>query len=261
MSAWHYLEAGSGRPLILLHGIGLSSRVWQPLMDLLAAERRVIAFDLPGFGQTPPLPAHLGRDCQTYALQLAETLAELGITPGEADLVGNSLGGLIGLHASADGLLRSAALLSPTGLWHVHGARHAVPFLRAMRLAIRLAPAAATRRLMHSAAARTLMLAVPMTLSGWKIPTESAIAAAEDFAAARDFENVLAAIAPFRRGDQIQSPCSVAFGTRDLLLTRAARCRDLLPGHVDWLRPRGWGHVPMWDDPIAVADWILEATE
>ena len=261
MSAWHHIEAGSGRPLVLIHGIGLSSRAWEPVMDLLAAERRVIAFDLPGFGRTPSMPAQLGRDCQTLARQLAPELARLGIAPGEADLAGNSLGGLIGLHASADGLLRSAALLSPTGLWHERGARHSVPFLRALRLALRVAPSRATQAMVRSAALRTLMFAVPMTLSGWKIPTPAALAALEDFTAATDFEVVLDAIAPFRRGDQIRTPCSIAFGARDLLLTRASQARDLLPGHVNWIRPRGWGHVPMWDDPIAVADWILEATE
>lgn len=261
MSSWHRIEAGSGRPLILIHGIGMSSRAWEPVMDLLAAERRVIAFDLPGFGQTPSLPAHLGRDCQTLALQLAHELARLGIAPGEADLVGNSLGGLIGLHASADGLLRSAALLSPTGLWHAHGARHSVPFLRGLRLALRIAPKRVAQGLVRSAALRTLMFAVPLTLSGWKIPAPAAIGALEDFTASKDFEVVLDAIAPFRRGDQIHTPCSIAFGARDLLLTRASQTRDLLPDHVKWIRPRSWGHVPMWDDPIAVADWILEATE
>lgn len=260
MSSWHHIEAGSGRPLILLHGIGMSSRAWNPLMNLLAAERRVIAFDLPGFGQTRALPAQLDRDCQTLAKHLAVELARLGIAPGEADFAGNSLGGLIGLHASADGLLRSAALLSPAGLWHANATRHAVPFLRAMRLALRFTPALAAQGMAHSAVLRTLMLAVPMTLSGWKIPAPAAIAMLQDFTGANDFEVVLDAVAPFHRGEHIRTRCSIAFGGRDLLLTRASQARDLLPDHVDWIRPRGWGHVPMWDDPIAVADWILEAT-
>ena len=52
-----YTRAGSGEPLILLHGLGGSRRIWGPVIDRLAAERDVIAVDLPGFGESPELPA------------------------------------------------------------------------------------------------------------------------------------------------------------------------------------------------------------
>jgi len=53
---WHYSETGSGRPLILLHGIGMSHVVWSAVIPNLAPTRRLIAFDIAGFGLTPALP-------------------------------------------------------------------------------------------------------------------------------------------------------------------------------------------------------------
>jgi len=54
---WRYGEHGEGRPLILLHGIGMSRAAWNPVLTHLYATRRVIAFDIAGFGATPPLPS------------------------------------------------------------------------------------------------------------------------------------------------------------------------------------------------------------
>ena len=51
-------EPDDGKPkalVVLVHGLGGSWRSWQPILNLLAAERRVIAIDLPGHGDTPPL--------------------------------------------------------------------------------------------------------------------------------------------------------------------------------------------------------------
>src|SRR5262249_31671779 len=48
----HYLEAGQGSPVILLHGYAQNSRMWRPLMMELGKTHRVIAPDLRGFGDT-----------------------------------------------------------------------------------------------------------------------------------------------------------------------------------------------------------------
>ena len=53
---WYFSETGLGRPLILLHGIGMSHGAWNALVPYLSLMRRVIAFDIAGFGRTPPLP-------------------------------------------------------------------------------------------------------------------------------------------------------------------------------------------------------------
>ena len=51
----HHEERGTGEPLLLVHGTGSSLRVWDPVVERLAARRTVIAVDLPGFGASPPL--------------------------------------------------------------------------------------------------------------------------------------------------------------------------------------------------------------
>jgi pimeloyl-ACP methyl ester carboxylesterase len=53
MSNLHFQEAGQGTPLILLHAFPLSSELWRPQLETLSNDFRVIAPDLPGFGNSP----------------------------------------------------------------------------------------------------------------------------------------------------------------------------------------------------------------
>lgn len=50
-------DVGAGVPLLLLHAFPLSRRMWQPQIDALAGSCRLLAPDLPGFGESPPWPA------------------------------------------------------------------------------------------------------------------------------------------------------------------------------------------------------------
>ncbi len=52
-----YREAGSGAPLVLLHGIGNQSGSWVQQLESLADRFRVIAWDAPGYGGSDPLAA------------------------------------------------------------------------------------------------------------------------------------------------------------------------------------------------------------
>ena len=47
---------GAGYLLVLVHGIGGTRRIWDPVVAMLASEHEVIAVDLPGFGDSPPWP-------------------------------------------------------------------------------------------------------------------------------------------------------------------------------------------------------------
>ena len=51
----HYIRCGTGKPLLLIHGLGGHWQSWNPILADLATKREVIAVDLPGFGQTPRL--------------------------------------------------------------------------------------------------------------------------------------------------------------------------------------------------------------
>ena len=59
MTSLAYARSGTGPPLVLLHGIGSSRQAWDPVVPALAGRFTVIAVDLPGFGDSAPLPAHV----------------------------------------------------------------------------------------------------------------------------------------------------------------------------------------------------------
>ena len=85
----HYVEAGSGAPLILIHGLADNVAVWDSVIPPLAAKFRVIAFDEIGFGHSDkPL---LSYRVSTFVDFLDGFMTELKIE--RASLVGNSLGG------------------------------------------------------------------------------------------------------------------------------------------------------------------------
>src|SRR5437868_9776829 len=64
----HYLTAGQGPPVILLHGYAETSRMWKPIMPLLAERFTVIAPDLPGIGDSAIPPS--GLNMTTAAIRI-----------------------------------------------------------------------------------------------------------------------------------------------------------------------------------------------
>ena len=107
---------GTGRDLLLIHGVGVSSRYWVPAQQALAATGRfrVHAVDFPGFGRsaTPPWPLTFRRLADHLERWVEATL------PAEVDLVGQSLGSefaVLGACRMAD-RVRRVVLAAPNGL-------------------------------------------------------------------------------------------------------------------------------------------------
>jgi pimeloyl-ACP methyl ester carboxylesterase len=89
-------SGGSAPPMVLVHGLGGSHLNWVQVAPALAAERRVLAVDLTGFGLTPA--AGRSATVQSNARLLHRFVREIAGSP--AILVGNSMGGMISiLHA------------------------------------------------------------------------------------------------------------------------------------------------------------------
>ncbi len=122
---------GAGETLVLLHGIGSYRGAWDPVVPALAAQFDVLAVDLPGFGESPPLPAGQEPTPAALAAAVAGLLDELGID--RPHVAGNSLGGWVALELAAQRPLASVALLSPAGLWPDRTPRYARLSLRAVR--------------------------------------------------------------------------------------------------------------------------------
>ena len=129
-SSLAYTRSGSGAPLVLLHGIGLNRRSWNPVVPALAQHFDVIAVDMPGFGdsaQATPGQA----DPRALAEAVAGLLAELGVTIPH--LAGNSLGGWVALELAAIRPVASVTLLDPAGLWKQGAPLYCRVSLRASR--------------------------------------------------------------------------------------------------------------------------------
>src|SRR5512136_213309 len=77
-------------PLVFLHGIGGAARAWRGQLDFFGDRYRAIAWDMPGYGGSAPLPAV---SIATLAGALQDFLHELGAT--KPILVGHSIGGMI----------------------------------------------------------------------------------------------------------------------------------------------------------------------
>ncbi|WP_338759694.1 alpha/beta fold hydrolase [Massilia sp. METH4] len=84
---------GEGAPVVLIHGVGMAQRVWEPQIAALAVQHQVIVYDMLGHGDSK-LPTE-GATLADYAYQLAQLLDHLDIA--EATVIGHSMGALVAL--------------------------------------------------------------------------------------------------------------------------------------------------------------------
>ncbi|MFF8380052.1 alpha/beta fold hydrolase [Streptomyces sp. NPDC015661] len=254
-----YERRGAGEPLLLLHGIGHHWQAWEPVLDVLAAEREVIAVDLPGFGASDGLPEGVPYDLSTVVPVLGAFCGAVGFE--RPHVAGNSLGGLLALELGREKLVRSVTALSPAGFWSEGERRYAFGTLRAMRGAALSLPVPVIERLSRTAAGRTVLTSTIYARPGRRSP-EAVVAETLALREATGFHQTLAAgrTALFR-DDVPAVPVTVAWGSRDRLLLRrqGVRAKHTLPA-ARLVRLPGCGHVPMNDDPALVARVILDGS-
>lgn len=94
----HVLERGSGRPLLLIHGITLQARVWAPQMHLMADRFRILAMDVRGHGASTAGSDGFGR--RAAARDVATVLHHFDLHG--AVVVGHSMGGMILMEFAGD---------------------------------------------------------------------------------------------------------------------------------------------------------------
>jgi pimeloyl-ACP methyl ester carboxylesterase len=105
-----YHEAGSGRPLVLAHGFGVSLEMWMPQLESLSERYRLITWDARGHGGSSA-PEHPERySMEALAQDLRALLEQLGAVQG-AIIGGMSFGGQIALQYAADHPQDTYALL------------------------------------------------------------------------------------------------------------------------------------------------------
>jgi pimeloyl-ACP methyl ester carboxylesterase/putative sterol carrier protein len=111
-----YLQAGTGDPVICIHGLGGTKGSFLPTVAALANDYRVIAFDLPGFGDSDK-PIAAPYNAAYFAQATTLLLDELGIE--KAHVIGNSMGGRVALEMGFDHSDRvdRIVLLAPSLAW------------------------------------------------------------------------------------------------------------------------------------------------
>jgi pimeloyl-ACP methyl ester carboxylesterase len=253
-----YTRTGTGAPLVLLHPLGLSRRVWDPVIPALAEHFEVIAVDLPGFGDSAPLPAPVEPSPANLAAAVAGLLDDLGVAAPH--LAGNSLGGWVALELAQLRPVASLALLSPAGLWRSDTPLYCRVSLGVPRWLARHA-AGLLSYLVKYRLGRALILGQthgrPMHLS-----PEYARATLRELGTSPGFDATFRATARrhYRAHSPISAPVTVAFGSRDvLLLPHQSRHVERLPAGTRVGELPACGHVPVADNPAAVIALIRQS--
>jgi pimeloyl-ACP methyl ester carboxylesterase len=109
-------EAGTGPVVLAVHGLGGTKASFLPTVAALAPSHRVVAADLPGFGDSDK-PIRARYDAAFFSDSMVALLDALGVE--EADVIGNSMGGRVALEMglSARDRVRRLVLLAPSLAW------------------------------------------------------------------------------------------------------------------------------------------------
>lgn len=258
LSELSYSRTGGGEPLVLIHGIGHRWQAWEPVIEQLSEHYDVIALDLPGFGQSPPLsaagvPTHM----ENVIAAIAENFEAWGIE--RPHVVGNSLGGAIALYLGDHGLARSVVALSPAGFFRFAGKAQAMAALTVLKLAT-YSPDALLRLASQTRVGRWLtgylLYAHPE-----RYDVERTFGDASSLKRGKAFWPTFFQAARFRYRGGVRVPTTIAWGTKDRLLNprQAVRARRELPTAIHVSLP-GAGHVPMGDCPDEIARIIEDTT-
>lgn len=255
----HHIRRGSGRPLLLIHGLGSTWRSWEPILDALAAEREVIAVDLPGFGESPEPAGDMSIAAQADALEAF--LTEQGLDG--VDVVGSSMGARLALELARRGKVGATVALDPGGFWNAREQRFfGASVALSARLVALLQPIMPA--LMSSAVARTILLS-QFSARPWRLPADLALREMRSFVPSPAFDAALDHLAhgPQQSGaprEGTRGPIVIGWGRRDrvCLPRQARRAVARFPGaRLEWLDS---GHFPQWDAPEETTRLILDHT-
>lgn len=253
-------------PLVLLHGVTMSGRVWREVVPLLTDRHDVRTPTAVGHRgglvpQTRPVTVSALVDaCERY-------LDDEGLD--RPHLAGNSLGGWMAVELARRGRAASVCAVSPGGFWEPPTEGAGTSGGRPSSAVRVLTQAAALgRRTRHLA---PLGLQVPavrrralagVAEHGERVPADLAVQVVRDLVGCTVLGEVLATRESIARLDPLPCPVRLVWAGEDKLFPPRRTgpvARRLAPG-AEYVELPGLGHVPMLDDPAAVAEQILMTT-
>ena len=259
MASLAHERQGSGEPLVLVHGLGSRRGAWAPAMGPVAAERDLVAVDLPGFGDSPADGTEMS--VAALAHRLRGFFEDVSLE--RPHVAGNSLGGAVALELGRLGAARSVTAFSPIGFWGAAERAWGMGALTAGR-------ALGRRRVSGLPESVEARFARPLSFvfaygNPWRVPDAEIVAMSRAGTAAPAFMDAVRASSSygFERPEELRDvPITIAWGRRDVLVpywSCSRRARRALPWarHVTLAR---CGHVPFFDDPAACAKVLLDGS-
>lgn len=254
------IERGTGRKLLLVHGLGGSWQSWSTILDALSAHRTVIAIDLPGHGATPA-----EQDSATFD-GLVGSVERYIVDNGLAgiDVVGSSMGARIVLELARRGHVGNVVALDPGGFWRgwersffkttigISGR-----LLRAIRPSLPM--------LSKNAVSRTALLA-QLSAHPWALDPQVVATELQSLSTTSTFDALVRDLAsgPEQTGPAADGTGRIVIGwgrhDRLCLPRQAARAKAAFPSaDLHWFESSG--HFPMWDMPEETVAVILAAVQ
>jgi pimeloyl-ACP methyl ester carboxylesterase len=230
------------------------------VLTALQDRHDVIAVDLPGFGESPPLQAGVAPTPARLADALEAELDRLGLAAPA--VVGNSLGGWLALELARRGRAERAVVISPAGLESPPERAVVIALNEMMRVRARFG--APLGRWLTEPSLTRIALFGGLRGRPWRVSPDEAEHDLRDFGYSPGFQSTLRSTigtsVPTRFGE-IRVPVRVVFGTLDLMLGvfTAPRFAAAIPD-AELVTLPALGHVPMLDNPELVARTILEFT-
>ena len=252
-------DSGTGPKVLLVHGLGGSSRSWSTSLEPLRAQRTVIAIDLPGHGATPA--EHDSGTFDGLVGSVQRYIADNGLSG--IDVVGSSMGARIVLELARRGGVGNVVALDPGGFWR---GWERTFFRTTIGLSGRLLRAIrpGLPMLSRNTVTRTALLA-QLSVRPWALDPEMVATELASLSATPTFDSLVNDLSsgPEQTGPAAKSTGRVVIGwgkhDRLCLPRQAARAKAAFPSaELRWFESSG--HFPAWDMPEQTVAVILAAT-
>lgn len=255
-------RGGSGGPLLLLHGVGATWRVWTPVLAHLEPHHDVLAPTLLGHGGAARLAPGIAPSMDALVDGVEEELNRAGLR--RVHIVGNSLGGWVALELARRGRAQSVILFSPAGAWRSQ--RRVTAVATGIRLSVgTLALFAAHADAIAARGWLRWLLLSSQVAHPDRVPPEELAATIRACADAPVVAPLLRVL-PQCHLDPLPAerpyPVRVVWAQPDRVIPFrhfGAPMLERVPG-AELIHQPGVGHVPMSDEPATIARLILEVT-